>query len=77
MQIAYLARQPLNHWKLAVEAKTAKLVSQGLSPDVASRRARKACRHLHPAHKRATVRKLSFADARFEATGKFDSYNRV
>jgi hypothetical protein len=67
----------MNQWKLAVEAKTEALIAQGVSPEVAARRARKACRHLHPAHKRATTRKLHFADARFSATGKIDSYNRI
>ena len=67
----------MNQWKLAIEAKTAELVSQGILPGVAARRARKACKHLHPAHKQAAVRKLHFADARYEATGKLDSYNAV
>jgi|GEM_PF-3533567 len=67
----------MNDWKLAVEEKKADWISRGVSPEVAARRARKACRHLHPAHKSAVGRRLALADARFESTRKLDSYNRV
>ncbi len=67
----------MNKWKMAVDAKTAELIAQGVSPKSAAQRARKACKHLHPVHKRATKRNLSLADTRFEATFKIDSYNRI
>ena len=67
----------MNNWKMAVEAKTAEFISKGVLPEVAARRARKACKHLHPAHKRATLRNLKLADTRYDATTKVDSYNRV
>jgi hypothetical protein len=67
----------MNNWKSAVEAKKAELIGKGVSPKVANRRALKACRHLHPAHKVATARKLAHADDRFALTGKTDSYNAI
>lgn len=67
----------MKDWKLAVAAKTAELISQGILPNIAARRARKACRHLHPAHKTALTRRLHLADARFKATGEINSYDRI
>ncbi len=67
----------MNVWKTAVAARTAELIGKGVLPAVAAKRACKACRHLHPQAKQATARKLEFADDRFTATGKTDSYNAI
>ena len=67
----------MNVWKMAVETKTAELIGKGVLPAVAAKRARKACRHLHPQAKQATARKLAHADDRYTMTGKTDSYNAL
>ena len=67
----------MNNWKSAVAAKTAELIGKGVLPQIAARRARKSCKHLHPAHKEATARKLAHADDRFALTGKVDSFNAI
>jgi hypothetical protein len=67
----------MNQWKSAVMAKTAELIGKGLLPQVATKRARKACRHLHPQAKRATARKLGHIDDRFAVTGKATSFNHI
>lgn len=67
----------MNDWKTAVNTKTAELIGKGYRPALASKCALKACRHLHPQAKQAAARTLAHADARFEATGKVDSYNAI
>jgi len=61
----------MNEWKLAVATKTAELMAKGWKPELAARRARKTCRHLHPAHKAATARRIESADVAATLTGTF------
>ena len=67
----------MNEYRQAVATKTAELIGKGWKIEAAAKRARKACRHLHLAHRTAVARNLAHADARFEATGKTDSYNTI
>ena len=63
----------MNEWKQAVATETARLISKGWPAEAAARRARKVCRHLHPAHKVATGRRIEVADTAQTMTGKFHS----
>jgi len=67
----------MNEYKHAVAAKTIELINKGWMPEAATKRARKACKNLHPSARRATARKLAAADIRFETTGDLNSYNRI
>lgn len=63
----------MNEWKTAVSTKTAELIGKGWTAENAAKRARKACKHLHPAHKVATARRIEAADMAATMTGKFHS----
>lgn len=60
-------------WKSAVETKKAELIGKGWKPEVAAKRALKAARHLHPAHRTATARRIEMADTAQVMTGQFHS----
>lgn len=63
----------MNEWKVAVEMTKTQLISKGYRPQLAHKCALKRCKHLHPAHKVATVRRVEMADLAAEATGEFHS----
>lgn len=67
----------MNTYKTAVAAKVIELINKGWQPEAAAKRARKACKHLHPATKKATARKMEAADQRFERTGSVNSYSQM
>ena len=61
----------MNAYKTAVTTKTTELIGKGWQPEAATKRARKACKHLHPAHKAATARRIRAADVASTLTGTF------
>lgn len=67
----------MQDYKNAVNAKVVELIGKGWTAEAATKRARKACKHLHPSAKRATARNLALADVRFDQTGDVSSYNRI
>ncbi len=60
-------------WKSAVETKTAEWIKRGALPQVAHKRALKAARALHPAHKQAVAQRVELADCAIQTTGEFHS----